>query len=191
MLSLRIKTANAFLPKEISNLRPQVPAREDTPFPESLVVPGLTIRDIRFAMLIDQMFKTEYGTTFTFSSSSYPPAEQMVSNIFRHGFCPCCALPHALHQCEKRKAYPPVKPCNVCGVQHWVTDCAVVRKKRINMEMEMEKGSEERRERRNQKIREQSAARKEKRRAERPAYRVETGANMVPWNSTSSEERDR
>lgn len=40
-------------------------------------------------------------------------------------------------------------------------------------------------------IREQSAARKEKRRAERPAYRVETGANMVPWNSTSSEERDR
>lgn len=168
MLSLRIKTANAFLPKEISNLRPQVPAREDTrellfvhithasclcaAFPESLVVPGLTIRDIRFAMLIDQMFKTEYGTTFTFSSSSYPPAEQMVSNIFRHGFCPCCALPHALHQCEKRKAYPPVKPCNVCGVQHWVTDCAVVRKKRTNMEMEMEKGSEERRERRNQKV---------------------------------------
>jgi len=168
MLFFRLKTANAYLPKEISDLRPQVPAREDTPFPESIVVPGLTIRDIRIAMLIDQMYTAEYGASLSSPPTldEYPSAQHMVSNIFRHGFCPCCALPHPLHQCEKRSAYPPQKHCDVCGRHHWIVDCAAIRLGKAKTEKKMEKESAERRERRNQKKREWHLVNKEKRRTQ-------------------------
>ncbi|KAJ3776134.1 hypothetical protein FB446DRAFT_331079 [Lentinula raphanica] len=134
LVALTIKTHNAYIPEEILVLRPQFPATKDTPFPSTLTVPGLTIRDVRFAMLVDNIFRDEYLKTghglepklSTFSV--YPSAEQMASNIFRQGFCKCCGLPHPLHTCSKRKRYPPVGQCNICGGSHWIVDCPRTRK---------------------------------------------------------------
>ncbi|KAJ3785324.1 hypothetical protein GGU10DRAFT_355160 [Lentinula aff. detonsa] len=134
VLSMTIKTHYAYIPDEILSLRPQLPATNDTPFPSTLTVPGLTIRDVRFAMLVDKIFRDEYLKTGRGlkskqpTSLEYPSAQHMASNIFRQGFCKCCGLPHPLHECDKRKDYPPVGQCKVCGGSHWVVDCPVVRK---------------------------------------------------------------
>ncbi|KAF5386330.1 hypothetical protein D9757_008571 [Collybiopsis confluens] len=129
---LRIKTANAFLPQQIIDLRQSTPAREDT---------RLTLRDVRFAMLVDDVFQLEFlerglgipsvsaGSEDEVSSpspsASQPisqshsdeprtpqkrpnrnllstPPELLVSNMLQKGFCPCCALPHSLEECSKR-----------------------------------------------------------------------------------------
>ncbi|KAJ3815380.1 hypothetical protein F5876DRAFT_61550 [Lentinula aff. lateritia] len=133
---LKVKTHLAYIPEEILSLRPQLPATKDTPFPITLTTPGLTMRDVRFAMLVDEMFRNEYlktgrGLESTQPSSlDYPSAQQMASNIFRQGFCRCCGLPHPLHQCYKRKHYPPAGNCTVCGGNHWVIDCSVLREKK-------------------------------------------------------------
>ncbi|KAF9076700.1 hypothetical protein BDP27DRAFT_813243 [Rhodocollybia butyracea] len=132
---IRIKTSNAYIPEEILKLRPQVPAREAVSFPTTLIVPGLTIRDIRFAMLVDHIFKNEYlEAGHGIDSMSirplplpYPSAELMAANIFRQGFCPCCGLPHRIHDCIQRKQFPPRGECKVCGEKHWVVDCPIVK----------------------------------------------------------------
>ncbi|KAF5356500.1 hypothetical protein D9757_012558 [Collybiopsis confluens] len=54
---LRIKTWIAFLPQQIIDLRQSTPARDDT---QSLIVPGLTLRDVRFAMLVNDAFQLEF-----------------------------------------------------------------------------------------------------------------------------------
>ncbi|KAJ3849759.1 hypothetical protein EV368DRAFT_67179 [Lentinula lateritia] len=68
-VNLRITTHQAYIPKEISDLRPTVPARDVTPFPEDLIIPGVTMRDVRFAMLVDQVFREQFLIVFADSEN--------------------------------------------------------------------------------------------------------------------------
>ncbi|KAF9074685.1 hypothetical protein BDP27DRAFT_1316654, partial [Rhodocollybia butyracea] len=109
-------------------------------FPHSLIIPGLTARDIRFALLVDQMFREQFRPSFStsteFSSTGiqsfiHHPDENpfvykpSIRAVFQHGFCTCCGLNHPLSDCPVRKEYPPIEgKCKICqGIGHWDLDC--------------------------------------------------------------------
>ncbi|KAJ4467245.1 hypothetical protein J3R30DRAFT_3579162 [Lentinula aciculospora] len=56
-VAIRINTHEACVPEEISELGSSV---HPVAFPKSLKVPGVTMRDIRFAMLVDQLFRDQF-----------------------------------------------------------------------------------------------------------------------------------
>ncbi|KAE9387980.1 hypothetical protein BT96DRAFT_981217 [Gymnopus androsaceus JB14] len=110
---INIHTHEAYIPKAVSKLRPDFPAREATPFPETLIVPGLTMRDVRFAMLVDELFRSNESSDDSIPSLVMKPRENtptvsdLVQRIFRYRFCPCCGLPHPLVECTAREVYKP------------------------------------------------------------------------------------
>jgi len=140
LVHTKIITHEAFMPKSISDFRRQlVPhhtVKDLPPVPENLKVPGLTLRDIRFALLVDQMFRNEFFISSSSSTdlsitgiNSHVPSsdhghENALRDLFRRGFCPCCRLPHRLEECSLRKEYPPPQGCKNCeGKDHWAMDC--------------------------------------------------------------------
>ncbi|KIK54229.1 hypothetical protein GYMLUDRAFT_100148 [Collybiopsis luxurians FD-317 M1] len=134
---IEIQTHEAYVPDEVVDLRPNRLAIEKS-FGKDLIVPGLTMRDIRFAMLVDELFRERYVPPST-SSTQFdqsgiisllrPPkspltVEYVISAIFRRRFCPCCGLPHPLKECPDRKQNPPFTPCSFCQkTGHWSPDC--------------------------------------------------------------------
>ncbi|KAF9070746.1 hypothetical protein BDP27DRAFT_1323362 [Rhodocollybia butyracea] len=138
---VRIKTIteDAFLPNSISNYRSNfLPAETAIPFPETLIIPGVTIRDVRFVLLVDQLFRdhflstssTQFSNTGIISLVHSPEnlfsdtVESVVRQIFLRGFCQCCGLLHTVADCTVRKDYPPAH-CMICsGHGHWSMDCS-------------------------------------------------------------------
>jgi len=109
---IRINTHEAYIPKEVLSFQPNhYPAKHVTPFPETLLVPGLTIRDVRFAMLVDELYRNHF--TDSFPSYVMKPqkdpltVQKLFYRIFRYRFCPCCGLPHTLRECTMRDQYKP------------------------------------------------------------------------------------
>lgn len=129
---IRINTHEAYIPKEVLSFQPNhYPAKHATresafnffalshlnlactyiAFPETLLVPGLTIRDVRFAMLVDEHYRNYF--TGSFPSFVMKPQEDRLTvrklfyRIFRYRFCPCCGLPHTLRECTMKDQYKP------------------------------------------------------------------------------------
>ncbi|KAF9072365.1 hypothetical protein BDP27DRAFT_428691 [Rhodocollybia butyracea] len=136
-VDVKTVTHEAVIPKAILDLRHPnyFPAQAVTTFPEGQLIPGLTLRDIRLAFLIDQMFRDRFlfSTNPAESSRTGLPSlvrvpgkarTESVREIFRRGFCPCCGNLHRLEDCPVRKEYPPRSKCTQCqGEGHWSVDC--------------------------------------------------------------------
>ncbi|KAF9076150.1 hypothetical protein BDP27DRAFT_885313 [Rhodocollybia butyracea] len=129
-------TKEAFIPKSILDLRPDFfSATNNTLLPENSIIAGLTVRDLRFTLLIDQLFRDRFLLTSSSTSNTgmislvRPPhlvtsnsIESVMKWIFGNGFCRCCGSTHKLVDCPVRKEYPPTH-CLHCGGKHWAIDC--------------------------------------------------------------------
>ncbi|KAJ4001207.1 hypothetical protein F5050DRAFT_1726125 [Lentinula boryana] len=72
---IRINTHEAYIPNEILDLRLGTPAKDVTPFPENLEVPGITLRDVRFVMLVDKLFRDRFLHPASESDSDSQPTD--------------------------------------------------------------------------------------------------------------------
>ncbi|KAJ3799571.1 hypothetical protein GGU11DRAFT_493431 [Lentinula aff. detonsa] len=72
---IRINTHEAYIPNEILDLRLGTPAQDVTPFPEKLEIPGITMRDVRFVMLVDKLFRDRFLPLASESDSDFQPAD--------------------------------------------------------------------------------------------------------------------
>ncbi|KAF9069808.1 hypothetical protein BDP27DRAFT_1420492 [Rhodocollybia butyracea] len=114
-------------------------------FPEDLIIPGITARDVRLSLLVDQMFRDKFVSTSATSTPTkfsktginslvHHPSNKRINltdimSVFRKGFCPCCGLPHLLAKCPVRKEHPPRVKCAHCrGEGHWNVDCGSLEK---------------------------------------------------------------
>jgi len=111
---ISINTHDAYIPKEVTDSRrSQYPAKDVTlKLRETSVVPGLTMRDVRFAMLVDELYRNQFADSlpsFILRPSSAEPltVQQLLFRIFRARFCPCCGLPHTLMECTLKDEYKP------------------------------------------------------------------------------------
>ncbi|KAF9072538.1 hypothetical protein BDP27DRAFT_1320121 [Rhodocollybia butyracea] len=140
---IRSITREAFIPQSILDMRPRhLTAKRRIYFPETLIIPGLTKRDIRFVLLVDKMFRDIFfpnsSTSDDLSESGIQSSVRhpitaedrinLVQSVFRRGFCPCCGSNHELQQCPERNDHPPQdrKGCYRCGkTGHWDVDCSL------------------------------------------------------------------
>lgn len=102
------------------------------------VVPGLTLRDIRLALLIEETFdklletgkairKWNQFTTMrpnTFESLNTIRGAPGKSRIQKPCYA-CGSKSHMLKDCPQRYTTSPTFPCRICGGKHWVIDCPV------------------------------------------------------------------
>ncbi|KAF9075562.1 hypothetical protein BDP27DRAFT_1315274 [Rhodocollybia butyracea] len=112
LVNIKTLTPKAFIPQSILDLRPSstkklFPAKDVTPFPNILTIPGLTMRDIRFSLFVDQLFRDEFRARSGLNSfvKNVAPKPDYLDEVFRFNFCECCGLPHALRYCPQRVSY--------------------------------------------------------------------------------------
>ncbi|KAF9063293.1 hypothetical protein BDP27DRAFT_1451312 [Rhodocollybia butyracea] len=80
LVRMKTITKNAFMPKSVSDLRSEfLPAKNIVPFPEDLIIPGVTIRDMRLTLLIDRLFRDHFLPT---SSSTQFSKTGLISIIY-------------------------------------------------------------------------------------------------------------
>jgi pterin-4a-carbinolamine dehydratase len=112
------------------------------------IVPSLTIRDIRLAILAETLFRDSYVANKRGKNpvGARAPKSQRPSSLeeiealkqrFRNvkaasstqsrpPKCPCCKGSHFLRSCPDRKSTKPRTNCRLCGQLHWIVDCPVL-----------------------------------------------------------------
>ncbi|KAJ3727888.1 hypothetical protein C8R42DRAFT_349969 [Lentinula raphanica] len=105
MVYLRINTHEAYIPDEISDLRRDLPAQGISTSLQNEVVPGITMRDVRFVWLVDKLFRDR----FLKATSETDPAtsSQDPDTIMNTGFVPLVYPPDA-HFSSSARAHPEI-----------------------------------------------------------------------------------
>ncbi|KAF8893566.1 hypothetical protein BD779DRAFT_1669840 [Infundibulicybe gibba] len=116
-------------------------------------MPGLTRRDLRFAVLVDTLYDTyvsdgrgvdikrtmrplnrrpswdrllrtfKKNVSNLASTSSVSSAKSKVQNSTPKRECPACGELHHIAECPERKSIQPPSPCTFCKGDHWIVDC--------------------------------------------------------------------
>ncbi|KAJ3763520.1 hypothetical protein EV360DRAFT_66214 [Lentinula raphanica] len=114
MVYLRINTHEAYIPDEISDLRRDLPAQGISTSLQNEVVPGLTMRDVRFVWLVDQLFRDRFlKATPESESESESESDPSTSSqapdtpTTNTGFVPLVYPPDA-HLSSSARAHPEI-----------------------------------------------------------------------------------
>jgi len=114
-----------------------LPKTPDEKPPQS---PGITLRDVRLAILIEQKFQAHLKRDAAPWRSQFMHARDSVRPLVPQGIerlrrlsefrgttaCPVCRGPHKGVQCPKKDVVQPVNPCSRCGKMHWRFMCDAV-----------------------------------------------------------------
>ncbi|KAH9930054.1 uncharacterized protein B0H18DRAFT_995014 [Fomitopsis serialis] len=102
--------------------------------------PGITLRDVRLAILIEQKFQDHLRRDAAPWRSQFMNARDSVRPLMPQGIerlrrlaefrgtlaCPVCKGPHKGVQCPKKDVVQPATPCSRCGKMHWRFMCDAV-----------------------------------------------------------------
>ncbi|THV07644.1 hypothetical protein K435DRAFT_848057 [Dendrothele bispora CBS 962.96] len=125
-------SATAF-PKLFAEMFPSAFAHKMDP----ILLPGITMRDVRFATLLHEKFMDTYvakskGIDAPLQRPSLKNSRTLIKQAYRRaGLCPACGDRHPLAECEARKQIPPNVLCGACGEPHWHVDCPKKSKSKI------------------------------------------------------------
>ncbi|KAI0072050.1 hypothetical protein K474DRAFT_1775748 [Panus rudis PR-1116 ss-1] len=103
--------------------------------------PGVTARDVRFAILLEQSLVNEDGQpssiglslkegtwepTIAIDRKFQPISLDRVKQKWRRvkrNKCLACGGEHKIAECTTRQQFEPFRPCKLCGGKHWIFDC--------------------------------------------------------------------